>query len=361
MQPPPDGSAFPPSQSEALEVRAGCAADDEERDAFVAAHPRGRFAQRAGWLRAGERVFGHARRDLVAWRAGRIVGVLPLARCRGLFGPPHLISVPYGVAAGPLGEDDFVVRSLVSTAVELARIERVGRLELRCEEDPGLADLTSSDLYVSFARDLPAVGEDLLAGLPKEERRLVRRARDRHGLELVEGTEYLADLERLFHDSKRRLGSPSLPPAWFRAVGEELGSAAVVHAARRGGRTLAASMSFVHGDTFAMYYIGTTPQANRECSATSFMIAELGEWARDKGLLRFDLGRSRRDAGTVAFKRNQGFEARSLAYRYHLVRSRSTPSFTPSNPRTRALRGAWSRFPGWLTRRLSPALARRLP
>ncbi len=361
MKPSRSGPSADSPQGASLEVRAARGEDDEARDALVAAHPQGRVAQRAGWLRAVERVFGHARRDLVAWRDGRIVGVLPLARCRGLFGPSHLISVPYGVGAGPLGEDGFVVRALVSAAVELARVERVGRLELRCEEDPGLGDLVCSDLYLAFTRDLPGKGEDLLASLPKEERRLVRRARDRHGLELVEGPDHLVDLERLFHDSKRRLGSPALPLDWFQALQEELASGAVVHATRRAGRTVAASMSFVHGDTFSMYYIGTTPEANREWSATSFMIAGLQEWARDHGLRRFDLGRSRRDSGAVAFKRNQGFEARPLAYRYHLLSSTSTPSFTPSNPRTRALRSTWSHLPPWLTRRLSRHLARRLP
>ncbi|MDP6987912.1 MAG: GNAT family N-acetyltransferase [Planctomycetota bacterium] len=345
----------------ALEVRAGRPDDDAARDAFVAAQPEGGFAQRAGWLRAGERVFGHRRRDLVAWRDGRIVGVLPLARCERLLGPAHLISVPYGVCAGPLGEDELVVRVLVAAAVELARVERVGRLELRCDADPGLDDLATSDLYVAFARDLPAAGEDILTGLPKEERRLVRRARDRHGLELVEGAEHITDLERLFHDSKRRLGSPSLPLAWFQTLHEELGGAAVVHATRRVGITVAASLSFVHGDTISMYYVGTTPEANRAWAATSFMIAGLAEWARERGLSRFDLGRSRRDSGALAFKRNQGFEARPLAYRYHLVRSRTTPSFTPSNPRTRILREVWARLPRAVTHGLSPAAARYLP
>ncbi len=45
-----------------------------------------------------------------------------------------------------------------------------------------------------------------------------------------------------------------------------------------------------------------------------------------RGLRVFDLGRSRRDAGAVKFKRNQGFEPQPLHYAYGLLRSRKLPS-----------------------------------
>jgi predicted N-acyltransferase len=171
----------------------------------------------------------------------------------------------------------------------------------------------------------------------------------------------VADLARLFHASKRRLGSPGLPLRWFQALLDELEGGAVVHVARRGSEPVAVSMSFVHAGEMAMYYIGTTPEANRSWSATSFLIVELQEWAIRRGLRLFDLGRSRKDAATVKFKRNQGFEPTPLHYRYHLVRSEHLPSFTPSNPRTAFLRRTWSRLPAWAAERLSSRLARYLP
>jgi len=345
----------------ALEVRRFRPREDDARDRFVAEHARGRLFQLAGWRRAVERVFGHEPRDLCAWRGQELVGLLPLSRCRGLLGRSHLISVPYGVYAGPLGADRAVERALVDEAVRAAEAEGVGRLELRCLEDPGLEHLAASDLYATFRRRLPDDPAEVLMTMRKDERRLVRRARDRHGLELCEGSWYVADLARLFHASKHRLGSPGLPAAWFQALADELGERAVVHLARRAGRALAASMSFVHGDALAMYYIGTTPEANREYATTSFMIAGLQEWAVARGLRTFDLGRSRRGSGAFTYKVNQGFEPTPLHYRYALVKSAGPPIFTPSNPRTRLLRKAWSRLPQWLSLRLSERLARRLP
>lgn len=343
----------------ALAVCPARAGDEEAWERLAGEHPRGSVFHLPGWGRAVERVFGHRREDLVAVRGGELAGVLPLARCAAFPARAHLISVPYAVEGGPLGRSPEVERALVEAALELARRQRVGRLELRCAEDPGLTGLTASDLYVDFRQELPADPAEVLGRFRKEERRLVRRAREH--LEVSEGPEHLGDLARLFQESKQRLGSPGLPRAWFQALAEELGPRVRVHSVRRAQEVLAASMSFVHGDTFHMYYIGTAPEANRQHAVTSFLIAHLMELAVQEGLAVYDLGRSRRDSGSAAFKRNQGFEARPLHYRYGLIQSRSLPSLNPSNPRTRRLREAWRRLPPWLAARLALPLSRRLP
>jgi len=312
-------------------------------------------------LDAVSQVFGHGDRSLLAWRGDDLVGVLPMMKCRGLGGRTHLISTPYGTLGGPCSADDDVMRELVERGMRHAEREDVGRLELRCERQLDVAGLLHSDLYVNFSREIPADFDGILKAMKKDERRLVRRAADKHGLELSEGAWFVDDLARLFHESKRGLGSPGLPIAWFHALQDKLGDACVVHMVRRGVEPLAVSMGFVHGDTYHMYYIGTAPHANREYTATSFMIARLQEWCIERGIARYDLGRSRGAAGTASFKRNQGFEPQPLAYSYHCVNSDGLPSFNPSNPRTELLRKTWSRMPAWMARRLSTPLAKRLP
>jgi FemAB-related protein (PEP-CTERM system-associated) len=348
-----------------LELRPALPADEAALEEFVAAHPGGTVFHRPGWRRAVSAVFGHQNRDLVALAQGRVVGCLPLMRCRGLLGSVHHVSVPYGVQGGPLvaedaGLDGDIESQLVEFALRRARAEGVGRLELRSAAKLECPGLTASDLYVTFKKGLPEDAADVLKAMKKDERRLVRRAADTHGLSFAEGAWFISDLARLFLQSKQRLGSPGLPVAWFEALGRELGDAVALHAVRRGSELVAVSMSFIDGDELRMYYIGTTPEANRSYAATSFMIAELQAWAVTRGLRVFDLGRSRRDAGAVKFKRNQGFEPQPLHYAYGLLRSRKLPSFTPSNPRTRVLRQAWTCLPGWVSSRLSARLARYL-
>lgn len=347
--------------SESLEVRPGDPARDADRDAFVRAHPRGTVFHLAGWRRAVARAFGHAPRDLVASENGRIVGVLPLARCRKLLSGADLVSVPYGVYGGPIGKTPEIERALIAEAVALGVREKVGRVELRCVQDPGVPGLAPSELYATFVRDLPATVDEVMTRMPKRARAEVRKATLKHGLVMVEGPHLVPDLARLFEESKQRLGSPGLPRAWFEALALELGPSCVCHAAVREGEVVAATMSFVFGDTICFYYIGTTAEANRTYNATNFLTTRLQEWGVEKGLRRFDLSRSRVGTGAYSFKENQGFTPTPLAYRYALIGSRGLPALTPSNPRTRILQQTWSRLPGWLARGLSGRLSRYLP
>ena len=343
-----------------IEVRAGKRADDEERDAFAAAHPNATFFHRAGWRRVVRRVFGHAPADLVAWRGGAIVGFLPMMSCRGAFGRRNLISMPYGVYGGPVAADEAVEQALVEEAVRLADQSRVGHLELRYMRDPG-PDLVGSSLYYTFIKDLPDDPADVLARMPKKARAEARKARDRHGLELSEGAWYVEDLYRMFVKNKHQLGSPALPPRHFRELLAEFGKDVRVHLVRKEREPLAAVMSFCAGDTLIAYYSGTESGVDREYSASNFMYLSLQEWGVEHGFKRFDFGRSRRDAGAFKFKTHQGFEPTPLNYRYHLVQDRRLPAFTPSNPKTRVLRETWSRMPAWCARRLSDRLATYLP
>jgi FemAB-related protein (PEP-CTERM system-associated) len=336
-------------------------ADDAERDRFVLEHPKASVFHLGGWRRAVERAHGHAPRDLDVRREGRIAGVLPLMRCAGLLSAPDLVSVPYGVYGGPLGDSPKTVRELVAGAVELGEREGAGRVELRCVEDPGVDGLAPSALYATFVRDLPPDVPEVMRRMPKRARAEVRKAIEKHGLVLEEGRKFLGDLARLFGESKQRLGSPGLPRAWFEALQDELGERVVCHAAVRAGETVAATMSFVFRDTLVFYYIGTTAQANREFNATNFLTTRLQEWGVEKGLRRFDLSRSRVGSGSFSFKEHQGFVPAPLAYRYALLKSRGLPALTPSNPRTRVLQTTWAKLPGWLARGLSDRLARYLP
>jgi len=208
---------------------------------------------------------------------------------------------------------------------------------------------------------LPPRSADVMARMPKRARAEVRKAIEKHGLSLAEGRWYLPDLERLFLSSKQALGSPGLPRAWFEALLEEFGADVLVHAVHKDRRVIAATMSFVFRDTLLFYYIGTTPEANREYSATNFLCTRLQELAVERGLASFDFGRSRVDSGPYQFKQHQGFEPRPLPYRYLLVKSKSLPSFNPSNPRTERLRRIWAGLPAWLVRPLSGRMMRYLP
>jgi len=343
-----------------LAIRAGSPSDDGARDKFVRAHPRGTFFHLSGWRRVVERVFGHESSDWIAWRGAEIAGVLPLMRTRSLTLSTQLISMPYAVYGGALGADADVERRLVETSMAEGRRERAGRLELRWREPSGL-DLPLYPLYSTFVRDLPARAEDVLASIPKKARAECRKAREKHGLELTEGLWYLRDLQRLFMNNKRNLGSPGLPLEWFQALVDEFKSDVTVHLVHKGREPLSAVMSFVYEGTLLAYYAGTADGVDRNYSASNFMYCALQEWAASRGLARFDFGRSRRGSGAFSFKEHQGFEPRDLPYQVALLRDKRMPSFHPSNPDTEKLRKTWSKLPPWVAGKLSGPISRFLP
>lgn len=349
----------PKAEPAALEVRAGSAEHDVRRDEFVRSHPRGTFFHLSSWRRFVARVYGHEPRELLAWRGDELVGVLPLMQCRSLRGRSNLVSMPYAVYGGPVAADAAADKALLESAVRLSKQLRAGHLELRYLDDPDNG-MIGTDLYATFIRELPDDPAGVLASMPKKARAEARKARKKHGLELSEGVWYVDDLYRLFLLNKHGLGSPGLPARHFHGLLAEMPGSIHVHLVRHGRKPLSAVMSFGFGDTLIAYYAGTMPGADRAYSASNFMYMALQEWAVEAGYRSFDFCRSRKDSGAFQFKCHQGFEPRSLNYRFHLVRDRELPSFTPSNPRTRMLRNAWSRLPMWVARRASDTLARYL-
>ena len=333
-------------------------------DRFVTEHPQGSPFHLCAWSEVLEDLMGQRPHALAAWRAGQLVGVLPLTLCPKPGGGANLISVPYAVYGGPLSLDLEVERALLAAAERLAREEAVGRLDLRClaelETPPG-TDWVRSDLYVTFRRKLPDKPEEVLAAAPKEARAEVRKARDRHALELCEGRWFAEDLLRLFHANKHALGSPGLPADLFQRLLDSFGSAATVHIVRHGGEAVAAVMSFLFQDTVLAYYSGTAAGADRALSASNFMYTALQEWAVAEGFANFDFGRSRADSGPARFKMHQGFTASALCYRHLLVRAAGPPTFHPSNPKTAILQQGWRSLPAWLARGISGPLSRYLP
>ncbi len=343
-----------------INVRRKAPEDDLRIDAFVEASPRATFFHLSGWTRAVCEQFKHQDRSLIAERAGEVVGVLPLALCRGLRGGRSLISCAYGVYGGPAGIDQAVERALFDAAEKDAIDLKVGRLEMRCLDDPQL-DLPKADLHATFIKSLPEKAEDVLPGMPKKSRADARKARRDHGLTLEEGNGYLPDLVRLFHRNKHSLGSPALPASFFERLARTFGDKATVHVVKKDGEVLAAVMSFLFRDQVLAYFSGTGDDVDRSYKASCFMYMALQEWSVDNGYRVFDFGRSRKDSGAFSFKVRQGFEPREVHYSFRLVKDEGLPTFNPSNPKTKILQRTWQKLPLAITRRLSGPASKYLP
>ena len=318
--------------------------------------PRASFFHRAGWTRAVCEEFGHEDRSS-SRSDGRVVGGCRW-HCAAVCAEEGAISTPYGVYGGPIGADGEAERALFDEAEREALALGVGRLELRCLEDPGLG-LPESDLYATFIKDLGDDPASVLPGMPKKSRADARKARKTHGLELHEGRWYLPDLVRLFHRNKHSLGSPALPANYFQRLLDTFGDRATIHVVKKDGETLAAVMSFLFRDQVLAYHSGTAEGVDR-----AFKAASSCTWPCRSGPSITAIRSSTplpQGSGALSFKERQGFEARDLHYSFRLVKDKGLPTFNPSNPRTKILQRTWSKLPFGVTRLLSGPASRFLP
>jgi FemAB-related protein (PEP-CTERM system-associated) len=341
----------------ALTVRGFCDADGARWDAFVAACPEATFFHRIGWRDIMERVLRHRTHYLLAERAGRIVGILPLAEVKSLLFGHALVSLPFAVYGGIAVDDADAAAALHDAAVWTARALGVDHLELRNRE-VRQADWPRQDLYVTFRKEiLPDVEANMLA-IPRKQRAMVRKAVQR-GLR-AEVDQNMDRFFELYADNVQRHGTPALSKRYFESLLETFGpDCEVMTVLGPDGRPVSSVVTFYFRDEVLPYYAGDHPDA-RDLAANDFKYWELMRRACERGLRVFDYGRSKRGTGSFDFKKNWGFEPQGLQYEYRLLKRDSIPQNNPANPKYRAFIAAWRHLPRGVARRLGPLIVRNL-
>jgi FemAB-related protein (PEP-CTERM system-associated) len=334
----------------------------ESRDAagwetFVRRCPHATFFHRIGWRDVIESVFRHRPHYLVAERGIEVVGVLPLVEVRSWLFGNALISSPFCVYGGPAAEDVESERALIDAAAELARSLGVDHLELR-NRTAKCPDWPHQDLYVTFRNELAPDVEANLRAIPRKQRAMVRKG-IKHGLK-SEIDQTVDRFFELYADNVHRHGTPALPKSYFARLRAVFGDCCeVLTVTDPGGRAVSGVLSFYFRDEVLPYYAGDTLAA-RDLAANDFKYWELMRRACERGLRVFDFGRSKRDTGSFAFKKNWGFEPSALCYEFRLLRRKSVPENNPLNPKYRAFIGLWRHLPLGVANALGPHIVRSL-
>jgi len=341
-----------------IRVREVVPADCAAWDGFVEAHPRATPFHLWGWLAAVREALGHRCPALVAERAGRIVGVLPLVAVESRLFGRALIGTGFAVEGGPLVLEAAAGAALVERAESLARERRFVRLELRCPppDRPGWRPLAGR--HLSFRRALDPDPEVNFRNLRNKQRNMVRKGR---GLGLrIEPDPGCRRFWPLYAASVHRLGTPVLPKAWFQALERVLGDRCETLVVLHGDEPVAGVQSFYFRDAVMPYYAGGIEEARR-LAAHDFMYDALMRRAvAERGCRLFDFGRSKVGSGHADFKRHWGFEPEPVVYAHWSPDGRPPPDLDPGSERNRLLVAAWQRLPRGLADRLGPRIARQI-
>ncbi len=346
----------PKTESGTLQIRKLDAATVPRWDAFVMACPEATFFHRAGWAEVLRQGLGHQAHFLYAERDGALCGVLPLGHIRSRLFGNNLISNPFCVLGGAVGDADACT-ALEQAAVDLAHSLQVDTLELR-HAQPRHPDWPAKrELYVQFRKTIDPDPEVNLKAIPRKQRAMVRKGIDA-GLQ----GEIDPGIDRLFaaySESVRNLGTPVFPRRYFATLQAVFGPDCEVLTITHQGQTVASVMSFYFRDEVLPYYGGGTALA-RDLKGNDFMYWDLLRRSCERGIRVFDYGRSKVGTGSWSFKKNWGFTPEPLHYEFHLVKADRLPDVNPLNPKYRLFIEAWKRLPLPVSRFLGPLLARNL-
>ena len=352
-----DGSNPMGSLAEPASVAPLTPADRADWAAFLDAHPEGTPFHSLAWCDAVRESLGHDTPSLIARRGGAVVGILPLVHVKTRLFGNNLVSTGFAVGGGILADDDAAAKALADAATDLAAERRVDCLELRSASARFDGWPTKSETYAGYSAPLLADADERLKAVPRKKRADIRK-----GI-AADFTVDTGATPATFHDLYARnlhaLGTPILPRHWYGALKRHFGDACEISAVIIGDRPVVSLLSFYWGDTVYPYYVGALPEARR-LHAFDYVYWSLMERAAERGIARFDFGRSKIGTGAADYKKHWGFEGVPLEYQYRLIGASEMPDVNPNNPKYARFVKWWKRMPLGATKLAGPFLARQL-
>ena len=328
-------------------------------DKYVFQHPEGTLFHTTRWKRVIEREFGFKAVYLLAEDEGEIRGVLPMFLSSNWVQGRTLISTPFAVYGGICASDEAARLTLRETACRIAEEQDVNYLELREAHRPFGEGFQTKELYVTFEGQLNSDPEKVMAGFPKGTRYMIRKGQ-KNGLRSVNDDTQLDTFYELYARSVWNLGTPVFSKRFFKILREELGDAGSITIILHEREPVAAAFSITYRDSTTPYYVGSLPES-KQFAPNNFMFWELIRMSCERGLQKFDFGRSKVGTGSHFFKTKWNMIERPLPYQFYLVKRKSLPNFSPANPRLKVATEMWKKIPFPLTKALGPPLVRLFP
>ncbi|MBD59812.1 MAG: FemAB [Citromicrobium sp.] len=312
------------------------------------------------WLVAIERGTGQQACGILAERAGRIVGWLPLTLVHSpLFGRA-LVSSGFAVDGGPLAVEARIADRLARAASEFALRRSCAEVELRGGATPAGWEHISGK-HCGFVRDLAEDDEAQLLAIPRKQRAEIRKSL-KNDLAVTVGTK---ESDRAAHyacyaASVHNLGTPVFPRSLFDAVLRAFDGRADILTVWEGDEPLASVLTLYHQGTAYPFWGGGVWRA-RDTRANERMYYALMCHARsEKGCTRFDFGRSKTGSGPFHYKKNWGFEPEPLAYARWTAPGSQARDVDPTSEAYARKIALWKKLPLPVANGIGPFIARGL-
>ncbi len=324
-------------------------------DKFVNSSTDGSFFHLSGWQQVLANL-GHQGFYLYATINQQIVGVLPLARVKSRLFGDALVSTPFCVYGGALGEDD-VKRHLEQSAITLASELAVDYLELRYQH-PQQNQLTTRIQHACFQLPLADNDADILASIKKKQRAVIRHSLNQQLSYTLD--KELNDFYQTYSESVRNLGTPVFSKAYFQSLASVFAENTEILTVRKDNQPVSSVLSFYYKNQVLPYYGGGI-NAARDLKSNDFMYYQLMCHARaNQDCTSYDFGRSKLDSGAYAYKKHWGMQPQELHYQYQLINAKALPNLSPNNPKYQLFIKLWQKLPLAVSQWLGPKISRYL-
>ncbi len=345
-----------------VEITLATPSDAREWDCYVENHSGGGFFNLFGWGEIIEAAYGYAAHYLIARRADKIVGVVPVVDVKTPLLGRSFISTAFTVGGGPLGDDDDIVAKLAAAVVDAGEAHGVRYVEFRSGATMLDGWRQKTGAYANFAMSLPADEEDHLGLIRRRRRAEIRKAlaAEAAGQISLRLDGDADEFYRHYAASLRNHGTPIFPRRFLDELLRVFAGKTEISVVEVNGAPAAALLSFRFKNSYLPYYVGASVLA-RGARAHEYHYWKLMRLCVARGIETFDFGRSKIDTGPYRFKKLWGAEPTPLTYQYKLIAAHDMPNINPKNPKFEPLTKLWRRLPLPVANALGPLLARNFP
>jgi hypothetical protein len=278
-------------------------AADSRWDKFVAAHPYGWICHLAGWKKVLEDTFPHMRGYYLALQdedAKAIRAALPVFEVTSWITGTRLVSIPYATLSDPLVSSAEDFETLFESVLALLKQVHASYIQIRSHNSqPLIQDPRIAGTYVYKHHYLPLSDdpERLRKNFHRTcvRQRISRALKSGLTLRTADSESNLRDFYRLYVLSRKHLGLPPQPYAFFRSLWQVFfGSGRVcVLLALKGSEPIAGSILLKFKDRVSVEWMVSNSKY-RDLSPNHYLFWQAMKSAWDEGFKIFDFGRTSR-------------------------------------------------------------------
>lgn len=271
----------------------------------------------------------------IAKDRGKVVGILPAFLVKNFKGK-RLVSLPFSIYGGGLGDSNEVISLLISKEVEMVKEGKVESLEIR-QCYPVIPEVSG----LAVNRWGIAIVVDLTVGIDELWRRLAARTDVRKSFDMglkfiLSDGDRLQDFYRLQLMTRKKLGLPTPRFSYYASFFQKFPEKVKLAIVEKKGVPIAGEIYFLYKDVMLRVLNASDPKALSD-RPNDFIIWNMMEWGSANGINKFDHGpTSLENEGLLFFKRKWGGEERKVE-RYFFPETAETSDMSQSDKFANAL------------------------